>query len=482
MRRTLRWLIGLSLALLLLVLALGGWLLHSESGLRWALATGIGVADGEITYSAARGTLAGGFEIDAPRVELPQLRVTARQLQLRLRPYALLRGELRLEALRLLGAEYTVLPDAADEPAPAAGRPGRIDLPFDVVLQNIDLVDNKFDYGGDDKLVFSVGASEIAIRAGKLSIAGLALRQGDLSMRASAALDTTTGWAGEIATEGEWSLPAVLHRGQLRLSGDLDALAMEMALEGGGELRLDANLERPLEAPGIAGHLGATQLDLASFGIDGPIGKLDLDLAFDWTNNKLGVSGPIGIDGRSLDLAVTGLEVIDQQLHVDALKLGSAEVGQLTLTGRWPLNPDAAAGTLAVGLDRFWLGDWRGELDSLPPRVTGTLALTGHVVEWQAEFDGSWSRGEPNGPLKLSASGKDQRILVGPSQIGLGRACSSSMARWAWVSRPRSASTWMPARSIRRCWRRPGRAASTPARASTPKSATRPPGRWRLRS
>ncbi len=407
MRRLLRW-------------SAGAWLLHTESGMRWALASGIGAAVGQIDYSAARGTLAGGFEIDAPRVELPQLRVTAEQLRVRLRPYALWRGELLLESLRLVGAHYTVLPDPDDQPAPSAGRPGRIDLPFDVVLQNIDLVDNEFDYGGDDLLVFSVAAREIAIRAGKLTIDGLALRQGDLSMRASAAVDTTTDWAGEFASEGEWTLPSVLHRGRLRLSGDLDALAMEMAMEGGGELRLDANLERPLEAPGIAGRLGATQLDLASFGIGGPIGKLDLDLVFDWTDSKLGVSGPIAIDGRALDLAVTGLEVIDQQLHVDVLKLGSPDVGQLTATGRWPLNPDAAPGTLAVGLDRFWLGDWRGELDSLPPRVTGTLALTGHVIDWQVEFDGAWSRGEPSGPLRLTASSKDERILVGPSQIGLG--------------------------------------------------------------
>jgi translocation and assembly module TamB len=420
MRRLLRWLAGTLIALLLLVLAAGGWLLHTESGLRWALAAGIGAADGKFEYSAARGTLAGGFEIDAPRVELPKLRIAATQLKLRLRPYKLLRGELYLEALRLVGAHYTVLPDPDDQPAPSVVRPGRIDLPFDVVLQNIDLVDNQFDYGGDDMLVFSVGASEIAIHSGKLIIDGLALRQGDLAMRASAAVDTTSEWAGEIASEGEWTLPAVLHRGQLRLSGDLDALAMEMALEGGGEVRLDANLERPLEAPGIAGRLGATQLDLASFGIGGPIGKLDLDLAFDWTDSKLGVSGPIGIDGRALDLVITGLALADQQLHVDTLKLGSAEVGQLTLTGRWPMNPDAAPGTLAVGLDQFWLGDWRGELDSIPPRVSGTLALTGHVVEWQAEFDGTWSRGEPNGPLKLTASGNDDRILVGPSQIGLG--------------------------------------------------------------
>lgn len=422
MRRLLRWIAALVLVLLLVVLVAGGWLLHTESGLRWALATGIGAADGRIEYGAARGTLAGGFEIDAPRVELPQLRISATQLQLRLRPYALLRGELRLEALRMVGAEYIVLPEPEGQPAPAAGRPGRIDLPFDVVLQNIDLVDNRYDYGGDDKLVFSVAASEIAIRSGKLSIDGLALRQGDLAMRASAAVDTTTGWAGEFASEGEWTLPAVLHRGRLRLSGDLDALAMEMAMEGGGEFRLDANLERPLDAPGIAGRIGATQLDLASFGIGGPIGKLDLDLKFDWTDHKLGVSGPIGIDGRALDLAVSGLEVIDQQLHVDALKLGSAEVGQLTATGRWPLNPDAAAGVLAVGLDRFVLADWREELPALSPTLTGTLALTGHVVAWQAEFDGSWSRGEPNGPLKLSASGNDQRILVGPSRIGLAQS------------------------------------------------------------
>jgi translocation and assembly module TamB len=270
--------------------------------------------------------------------------------------------------------------------------------------------------------VFSGAAREIAIRAGKLSIDGLALRQGDLSMRAQAAVDTTTDWAGEFASAGEWTLPAVLHRGQLRLSGDLDALALEMVLEGGGELRMDANLARPLEAPGVAGHLGATQLDLASFGIGGPIGKLDLDLKFDWTDNQLGVSGPIAIDGRALDLAVSGLELSDQQLHVDVLKLGSAEVGQLTATGSWPLNPDAAPGTLALGLDRFWLGDWRAEIDSLPPRVTGTLALTGHVVEWQVEFDGTWSRGEPNGPLRLTALGKDGRILVGASQIGLGQS------------------------------------------------------------
>lgn len=419
MKRALRWLAGLLVALLLLGLAVGGWLLHTESGLRWAVATGIAVADGQIEYRSVRGTLAGGFEIDAPRVHLPKLHINAEQLHLRLLPYKLLRGELYLESLRMVGAEYIVLPDANPTQAPA-GRPGRIDLPFDVVLQNIDLIDNQFDYGGENKLVFSVGASEIAVRAGKLSIDGLALRHGDLSMRASADVDTTIDWAGEFATEGEWTLPAVLHRGQMRLSGDLDGLAMEMALDGGGEVRLDANLERPLDAPGVAGRLGASQLDLASFGIGGPIGKLDLDLAFDWTNNKLGVSGPIGIDGRALDLAVTGLEVIDQQLRVDVLKLGSVEVGQLTLTGRWPLNPEAAAGTLAVGLDGFWLGDWRAQLDSIPPRVTGTLALTGHVIEWQGEFDGAWSRGEPNGPLQLTASGHDDRILVGPSRIGLG--------------------------------------------------------------
>ncbi len=422
MRRSLRWLAGLFAVLLAAALAAGAWLLHTESGMRWALASGIGAAVGQIDYSAARGTLAAGFEIDAPRVVLPQLHIEATQLQVRLRPYALWRGELLLESLRLVGAHYTVLPDPDDQPAPSAGRPGRIDLPFDVVLQNIDLVDNEFDYGGDDPLVFSIGAREIAIRAGKLSIDGLALRQGDIAMRANAAVDTTSDWAGEFASEGEWTLPAVLHRGRLRLSGDLDALAMEMAMEGGGELRLDANLQRPLEAPGIAGRLGATQLDLASFGIDGPIGKLDLDLAFDWTDNKLGVAGPIAIDGRTLDLAVTGLEIIGQQLHVDVLRLGSAEVGQLTATGRWPLNPEAAPGTLALGLDRFWPGDWRGELDSLPPRVTGTLALTGHVIDWQFEFDGSWSRGDPNGPLRLTASGKEQRILVGPSQIGLAQS------------------------------------------------------------
>ena len=81
MRRTLRWLAASLVALLLLALAAGGWLLHTESGMRWALASGIGAAVGQIEYSGARGTLAGGFEIDAPRVQLPQLRINATHLQ-----------------------------------------------------------------------------------------------------------------------------------------------------------------------------------------------------------------------------------------------------------------------------------------------------------------------------------------------------------------------------------------------------------------
>jgi len=422
-KRVLRWLAWTLAALLLLVLASGTWLLCTESGLRWALHAGVDAGAGKIEYSAVRGTLAGGFEVDAPILELPTLRVQAEQLSLRLRPARLWRGELLLEALRLTGARYTVLDDGAVADDTPSSRPGRLDLPLDIVLRNLELLDNQFDYGGEQPLEFSVGLSELALRAGKLSVAGLALRQGDFSVRASAAVDTTSDWSGEFSSEGEWTLPAVLHRGQLRLKGDLDALDLEMALEGGGNVQFAANLAQPLDAPGVAGRFGAQQLDLASFGIAGPVGKLDFDLAFDFSDNRLGVSGPLSIDGRALDMVAVGLELRSQQLHVERLQLGSRDVGELTLSGYWPLNPEADPGALDLALKRLWVGDWRvAEVPPMPPRVSGKLALSGYPVAWQARLDGNWSHGDPSGPLQLVASGTDQRIVVAPSSAGLAQS------------------------------------------------------------
>jgi len=413
--------VWLASAAVLLMAALLSWLLYSQSGLAFALSTALASADGKIEYGALRGSLAGGFEIDEPQIELAGLRINARHLKLRPRLSALWHGELRIEAIAVDGARHTVLP--IDTPVAAAtARPGHIDLPIDIVLLGIELKANEINLGGEQPVVFSVGASEIALRSGKLKIAGLTLSQGELAMRASASVDTAADWSGEFATEGEWTLPEVLHRGQLRLQGDLNALNMEMALEGGGQVNLEANFARPLDAPGFEGQLGAVQLDLASFGIASPIRMLDLDLRFVWSEGKLGISGPVSIDGRALDLALVGLDLAPQQLRFERFDVSSKEVGSISVTGHWPTDPSAEAGALTATLKNLWAGDWRATVPPVPPRITGELTILGRSDDWQAALAGEWQYGEPRGPLNLAASGTPTRIVIAPSTLGLAQS------------------------------------------------------------
>lgn len=418
MRRLLRWL-GWGLLATLLVASLAFyWLLRSESGLRFALDQGLGAAGGRIEYGALRGSLAGGFELDAPRIELPGARIGASQLALHLRASRLLRGEVHVRSLKLTGARLTLLPDG-DASEAATARPGPLELPVDLVLRNLDLVANEIDYGGEQPLRFSLAASEIALRGGRLSVDGLALRQGEVALRARAALDTAQDWQGEFASEGEWTLPAVLHRAKLRMAGDLDALAVELALAGGGELRLQADLRDPLEGAGIDGRLGASALDLASFGVDAPVRRVDLDLGFQWIEQRLGLRGPLTLDGRRLDVELEGLAFPPGQVSIGRLAVDAGPWGRLALSGSWPTDESAPAGALELELADAYAGDWREALPPAPPRIHANLRLEGYLAKWRAALEGEWRHGERRGPLALAASGTPERVEIAPSSIGL---------------------------------------------------------------
>ncbi|MFO1493293.1 MAG: translocation/assembly module TamB domain-containing protein [Lysobacterales bacterium] len=417
--RVWRWLWRGSLGLGVLLALLLAALLYTEAGLGWALRTGLAQAGGQLQYGTLRGTLAGGFELDSPRIELPGVRISAVQLRLRLRPWRLLVGELQLESLRLTGARYTLLAQAETAPAPAT-RPPNLTLPVDVVLRNIELIANELDLGQGEPIPFALAASEIALKQGHLSVEGLALRQGEFAVRTRAAFDTTASWGGELDTEGEWTLPAVLHRAELRVKGDLDALDLRVGLQGGGTLSLDATLDRPLDAPGVSGRLGAEQLDLASFGLDAPVRMIDLDLAFVWANDTLSVEGPIKIDQRALTLKLEQLAFLPQRVRVAALQLASPDTGTLRLQGEWPTDPAAPPGAIELTLTRAWVGDWRQPLDALPLRVDAQGQIRGHSEDWQASLRGNWQQDPLTGTLQLAASGTPTAIHLEPSELGSG--------------------------------------------------------------
>jgi translocation and assembly module TamB len=418
-RRILKWALIAAAALLLLLSLALYWLLYTQSGLTWTLQRGLGAAGGSIEYQQLRGSLAQGFELETPVIKAPGVRVSAVQLQMKLQPWALLGGELSLESLRLSGARYTFdeTTDAPDSADAESGRPGGLDLPVDVVLRNIELLANEINLGGDAPVVFSVGAREIALRDGKLKVEGLSLSQGEFALRTSAAVDTHADWAGELASEGEWTLPAVAHRGKLRLSGDLDEVNVDLSMEGGGAVNFEANLAQPLDTPGVQGRFGATSLDLQSFGLDAPVRMLDVDLSFDYADEKLGIQGPVTVDGKTLNLIIAGIGMENNQVHLERAELNSRDIGSLSFSGFWPLSAEAGPGQIMGQMKGLWLGDWRADLPKPAPRLDGQLKLGGRADDWQLDLAGTWHQGAASGPIQLSAAGTPERIVIAPSQL-----------------------------------------------------------------
>ena len=85
MKRLARWIGWSLLVAFLMLLAVSVWLFRSESGLAFLLQRGLGAAGGSIEYAALRGSLAGGFEIDTPQLELPGVRISAVQLAMQVK-------------------------------------------------------------------------------------------------------------------------------------------------------------------------------------------------------------------------------------------------------------------------------------------------------------------------------------------------------------------------------------------------------------
>ena len=429
MRRLGRWLGWGALAATLTLLGFFLFVLYTESGLSWLLTSALRGSGGSFEASAVRGTLASGYAIDNAVIDLPAVRISAKQIRAEVKPFRLLSGVLQVDSLVLDEAVFSIKAAPA-KPTERQALP-KLDLPFDLLLRNLDLRNNAITLATDltdgtqtesKALSFSAGAREISIIRGKLGVKGLAFSHGEFSVTASADFDTTSGWAGEVDSEGQWSLPEVLHKGQLRLAGNAEKMDLGFTLGEGGVVNLEASFDRPMDAAGIEGRLEVERFDPASFGLEAPFKSLDLDLKFIWSERALRVEGPIRVDGQSMQLLGAGLALRGEVLEIGEFALSSEALGAVSGEGEWPLSAAASAGKLKLSTRDLWLGDWRTVPADVVPRITAKLNLQGHTDNWQAKVDGSWRMGERSGPLALAASGTPERIEFAPSRIAMAQS------------------------------------------------------------
>jgi translocation and assembly module TamB len=122
-----KWLrrIGITLLVLLLLLALGlWWLLGTQAGLRFALARASGFTDGALSVQRARGSLAGPLELKGLRyVDGKGLDVRVANARLDARLWPLLGKRLHVNSLDVRGVDVALPP-----PSPRGESSGPLSL------------------------------------------------------------------------------------------------------------------------------------------------------------------------------------------------------------------------------------------------------------------------------------------------------------------------------------------------------------------
>ena len=279
-RRWLRWL-GWGVALPVAALVGGGaWLLGTQSGLDASLALAQRATGGALQVDGARGSVLGGFEIDALAYRTPDLYVDLKAVSLAWQPAALFERRLKIDHLTVarVAIAQAVAEDEPDAAPPVA--PASLELP-------------------------------IAVDIARLAVGAFATRELRAAGEpAEAAAAGSAGKAAEVAA----TAAETVQRAEDAVAdpGSAAEAVTEVAAEQG---LIFTGLEAALDSDGRHHRLRALTLDL-------PQGKAHLSLALDGVSpfaleGKGGFDGVIETHALALQLEL-GNTLLEPQLRADA--------------------------------------------------------------------------------------------------------------------------------------------------------------------
>lgn len=439
MSRARRWLLrgGLAAgAVCLVVVALGFWLLGSESGARFTLArVQLALPEGSLSWQAQQGTLARGLRLQGLRYQADGITIEVERIELRARLIQALSSRLQVDYLDAEGLRIS-LPAAEVEVAPYA--PFALELPADlpslelplaVDLRRAELrrirveralaatprVASEPESAPTQATEVLFDADRLALVAtlerGRLVLTEFGLEAPIARLQAQGSVDTLAEWRSALSLDGEWR--AGLPQPQpfaLTLDGDVQAMRLQMRLPDAPDIALDAELSGGLPRPRWRLDLRAPTPPPALQTL-WPAGLTELVLQGEGELDRAEFSGGFAIDARHYTLDTATLRTDAVTLHVDALRLvqgeGSAELeGRLRLADEGSAEP--AAFDVELAFQRFDL-----PLPEAPPlRVDGGLDARGAFDDAQFDLGLSLARGELAGELRggLRLQGQQARL------------------------------------------------------------------------
>lgn len=384
-----RWAFGALLAVLVLVLALLGWIIGTASGLRVAVSVGERALGGALRVGVVEGRLVDRVRVRNLSLHLPELDVQVALIDLDWRPGHLFASTLSVERLAAQGMHILTAP--ADQKPPEPLRLPQIHLPFAIEAERVVLED------------FTLGARatpdlpQLVLSRGELSASFsqqvLELRRLDVELsvpearlHAEGQIEPRGHYPSDLRLDWQFARPPDLAlRGQGRLRGDVQQVRLNFAVSGAADLRLDAELQDLLGQPRWDAEIALAALDLPAILPGAPGIDLEARLLSSGDLDQARVTGSLRAeapDHAEMGRVAAELDLLwaDQVLRVEALNLtedGSGALldlhgridlhgtaGQVELSGvwealRWPLTGaaqiESPRGTLDVSgvLDAF---------------------------------------------------------------------------------------------------------------------------------
>lgn len=442
LRAVLRWTLRVVGGLLVLVIVLVLLLLYSNLAFTFAARQGLafynGKIPGEVTVEAIEGRLGTSFALRGVRIDDRTGRplATVDALRVTWSPWALLKGDLALEAVELTGADVYVVshadgsawtdlaPEGPKEPDPPRIRPGvGPDLPLDITVGTLTLDDVDV-YAGNGRpiaeelrMVLSAHAvgqtAELEIREGRADLPGsrltglgLALQWTDPEVVVTAHVATDLG----LLTLSHARLDAQALAGEVEVAviGDREGLAgrtgdwlAKVLREAQGEPLLTISARGSADdlsaeiGASVPGAMAAT-LTAAGSLTDGPRLFATISTATDiarLVDTNIGVVRPVVSASLTGDPDWQGLRA-EVDLRCDACGVLS-DVGMWAAMLQEPTETRTKLAVQAVGVSliadaAFAEGTIRsGELDLTIPDVARPLAVARAFVPKLPEVDGA---------------------------------------------------------------------------------------------
>ena len=478
-----------ALVVLLLLVGLAAsawwWLTTTQSGAGWALNRAARALP-SLSWERIEGDLRGGLIVHGLQVDEAGVAATVGRLELAMRIHLPPSPQVDVYWVRAFDADIQLPeadPDAESEPLELSDLASPIPIRVrELLVQNLTLRPS--------------GATAEPLHIDRITLEGryhdvlelssLQLTMTDLEAGLSGRWDLSTPFAGELELDARYQVqPDVEQRLQARVSGDLDALVIDLDASGPaglqgqiglGEILGDPVLSLDLSGlvsdwPGLdvaiedltvsgRGQANAWELELAGqvsgpdipanrwrFELAGSLHSIDIrsgrvevfDGQLDLAGSVALAEGPraqLDVDMRGLDLTLLYPDWPQQarlngQLNLDATP-ERVIVEELSVTappspmrlsgqGRWVAESEELA--LQLNWSEF---NWPPVLDDTEPLLyseSGAITMSGRVSQWQAELDAVLRLlGQPEARIEAAAHGSETDAEIRELRIDAGTA------------------------------------------------------------